>query len=61
MRPGGHIAERIRTGNKTLDVTLGGPNGRTLFCATTINDDPTIGGPARKGCIEFIDLDGDES
>ena len=61
VRPGGHVVERIRTGNKTLDVTLGGVNGRTLFCATTINDDPTIGGPARNGCIEFIDLDGDES
>ena len=58
MKPGGHIVERIRTGNKTLDVELGGDNDRTLFCATTINDDPTIGGPARKGCIEIIDLEG---
>lgn len=53
---GGRVVQRVRTSQQTLDCVLGGAGGRTLFVATTVSDDPTVGGPARQGRIEMIEL-----
>lgn len=53
---GGKVVQRVRTSQQTLDCVLGGPTGRTLFVATTLSDDPEVGGPARQGRIEVIEL-----
>lgn len=53
---GGKVVQRVRTSQQALDCVLGGPEGRTLFVATTLSDDPTVGGPARQGRIEVIEL-----
>lgn len=52
---GGKILEKVRTSQHTLDCVVGF-GGRKLFLATTFSDDPTIGGPARQGKIEVVDL-----
>ncbi|MHA3021623.1 SMP-30/gluconolactonase/LRE family protein [Mycobacterium sp. BMJ-28] len=53
---GGEILRRIRTSQYALDCEIGGPDGTTLYIATSPTTDPTAAGAISQGRIEQFDI-----
>lgn len=51
---GGEVLETVQTPAKCLSVGLGGPDGHTLFLATTADTDPERSPALRSGTIESV-------
>jgi sugar lactone lactonase YvrE len=51
---GGAVLQTVPTKDKCLSVALGGPDGHTLFLATTADTDPETSVALRSGHIEAV-------
>jgi sugar lactone lactonase YvrE len=54
---GGRVLDRIATSQNTLSCLVAGQDGRTLFAATVLTDDPVRAAEINGGRIEMFQLD----
>jgi sugar lactone lactonase YvrE len=57
VKQGGEVTERIKVATDAYAAILGGPNGRTLFIATSENSDPEKCARDRTGKIEITEVE----
>ena len=54
---GGRVTDRVQVSRRAIACMLGGPDRKTLFCATSDSFEPEACRAARRGAIEVARVD----